>query len=152
MAQQKERGVYAFLQKPNESRQIPWWSQNEMSHYGLITPAELPLKGRRFSIAEWVEDSAYRKLDKEPLRFSEADECWDVKWQHVQHPWDEEPAVPIEQFHTAKERRGYLDCRIYDAYEKMTSKKAFGSVFVMHLPFGGLPLVSTVLDGKVTIY
>ena len=65
----------------------------------------------------------------------------------------DEVVTPIEQFHTAKERTYYLDCMLYDAYERMQQGKTRGPALVMHLPVGGLPLVSiTSKDGKVTIY
>lgn len=150
--------IYYAKRRYNVRGLLGWSAQNEIRLYGYLTvcrPWEMTPR-RGFSIARWLypDGSAdYYGYDEPMPRYSELLDFPMNVWDAVRHPWEDEPCTPIECFHTKKECRRYLECKLYDVYERMFKKKDVISAIVMHLPYGGLPLVSvTSKEGKVTIY
>lgn len=138
---------------------LGWSALNEIRLYGYITlsrPWEMtPCRG--FSIARWLYPDCgsfgYSMYDKPMPRYSELMDFPLNVWDAVRNPWEDEPCTPVEQFHTEKERQVYLDRKLCRAYGQMLKDKVRYTVMVMHLPYGGLPMVSvTNTEGKVTIY
>ena len=153
---------YWWTRRYNVRGLLGWSAQNEIRLYGYLTvyrPWEMT-PSYSFCISRWLYPdggtdyiSRYGLFDEPMPRYSELLDFPLNVWDHVRHPWEDEPCTPIECFHTKKERRRYLDCRLYDVYERMLTKKDIDSALVMHLPYGGLPLVSVESTaGKVTIY
>lgn len=143
---------YWWRRRHNVSGLLGWSAQNEIRLYGYLTvnrPWEMAPR-RGFSIARWLDpDRDFHSSSDGPMpRYSERDFVND-NWNAVRHPWEDEPCRPVECFHTPDERRKYLDVKLCQAYDHLHHGKAT----VMHLPYGGLPLVSvTSTAGKVTIY
>lgn len=149
--------MYYVKRRYNVRGLLGWSAQNEIRLYGYLTvcrPWEMTPR-RGFSIARWLDPDrdVYCSFDEPMPRYSELLDFPLNDWGAVRHPWEDEPVTPVECFHSEKECRRYLDCRLYDVYERMLNKKDVSSAIVMHLPYGGLPLVSvTSKEGKVTIF
>ena len=106
----------------------------------------------RFSIARWLNPDGgtdvYSRYGESLPRYSEVLDFPLNVWDAVRRPWNDERVVPIKCFHSEKERRKYLNCKLGEALDYIGK----GKVMVMHLPYGGLPIVSvTSAEGKVTI-
>lgn len=133
---------------------LPHWLRHELARDGYLTlprPWEISPTSR-FSIARWLNPDggtdAYSRHDEPMPRYSEVLDFPLNVWDAVRHPWNDERVVPIECFHTAKERRKYLNRKLDEAIDYVGK----GKVMVMRLPYGGLPIVSvTSVEGKVTI-
>ena len=146
--------IYYAKRRYNVRGLLGWSAQNEIRLYGYLTvcrPWEMTPR-RGFSIARWLypDGSAdYYGYDEPMPRYSELMDFPLNVWGAVRNPWEDEPCTPIECFHTPDEQRKYLDRKLDKALDHL----GHGKAMVMHLPYGGLPLVSvTSAEGKVTIY
>jgi hypothetical protein len=146
--------IYYAKRRYNVRGLLGWSAQNEIRLYGYLTvyrPWEMTPR-RGFSIARWLYpdgSAAYYGYDEPMPRYSELRDFPLNVWGAVRQPWEEEPVNPVEQFHTPDEQQKYLDRKLDKALDHLNH----GTAMVMHLPYGGLPLVSvTSKEGKVTIY
>lgn len=148
---------YWWKRRHSVTALLPWSLRNEVRQNGYLTlPRPWEASPRRwFSIDRWLNPDggtidAYGRYDEPMPRYSEVFDFPMNNWNAVRHPWNDKPVKPITCFHTQKERAAYLNATFDKALDHLTNG---GKVTVMHLPYGGLPIVSvTSEDGKVTIF
>ena len=142
---------YFASRKQRRRNQLPWYVRNEIANKGYVEL--LPTySGRSFSISRFMEDAGRFYRQELQGRYSE-DAEWHSRpssWLARFSPWERKgekiTAVPV--LYPSKERLRYVDTLLDRV---LTYPPPPYAVEVVFTPYGGLPLVCLLQDGKVTI-